>query len=183
MTSPGLATTMEGAAPTDPAASGASAPTSSSFYLALRLLPPERRTAMYAVYAFCRAVDDIADNEGPRPERVAALDDWRRAIDALFAGHPAPALGDLHTATRRYDLQRADFEALIDGMAMDVTDDIVAPARATFDRYVDRVASAPGRLSARVFGLEPEAATRLAHHLGRRALSPLLQITNILRDV
>lgn len=158
--------------------SAAPAPKSSSFYLALRLLPPERRAAMYAVYAFCRDVDDIADSEGPAAERLAALDGWRAAIAALFAGRPDPALADLAVATQRYHLRRADFEALIDGMAMDVEADIRAPSRATLDLYVDRVASAPGRLSARVFGLAPDAAEALALHLGRA-----LQLTNILRDV
>lgn len=157
----------------------APAPRKSSFYLALRLLSPAQRQAMYAVYAFCRAVDDIADSEGPRGERLAALAKWREAIEALYAGHlPSPDLAPLKDAIARYRLEKADCHALIDGMAMDVETTILAPDRTTLDLYVDRVASAPGRLSVRVFGLPGEEGTRLAHHLGRA-----LQLTNILRDV
>jgi phytoene synthase len=80
--------------------------------------------------------------------------------------------------TRRFGLQRADFHAVIDGMAMDVAADIHAPDWATLDLYCDRVASAVGRLSVRAFGLEPAIGNDLAHHLGRA-----LQLTNILRDL
>ncbi len=156
----------------------APAPRKSSFYLALRLLPPRQRRAMYAVYGFCRAVDDIADGEDPRAERLAALARWRAAIADLYAGRPRRGLEPLDEARIGYDLRQADFEAVIDGMAMDVEDDINAPDRATLDLYVDRVAAAPGRLSVRVFGLAERAGIDLAHHLGRA-----LQLTNILRDL
>ena len=154
------------------------APRKSSFYLALRLLPPPQRHAMYAVYAFCRAVDDIADGDRPRAERIAGLAAWRAAITDLYAGRAVPGLEPLDEARRRYGLLEADFAAVIDGMAMDVEDVVVAPDRATFDLYVDRVAAAPGRLSVRVFGLAEAPGVALAHNLGRA-----LQLTNILRDL
>lgn len=151
----------------------------SSFYLAMRLLPKQKRAAMYAIYTFCRAVDDIADDAGgSRAERNAQLHAWRRAIDSLYRGAPEPPALFLHDPVLRYGLRKEDFLALVDGMAMDVTEDICAPDLATLDLYCDRVASAVGRLSIKVFGMEDEPGFRLAHHLGRA-----LQLTNILRDV
>ncbi|HVY58566.1 MAG TPA: squalene/phytoene synthase family protein, partial [Xanthobacteraceae bacterium] len=150
----------------------------SSFYTAMRILPRPQRDAMFEIYSFCRKVDDIADSEGPRAPRLAELEDWRRRIDAIFAGRPEPDTQGLARAVRDFDLARDDFLAVIDGMEMDVREDIRAPDSATLDLYCDRVASAVGRLSVRVFGMEPKAGVRLAHHLGRA-----LQTTNILRDL
>jgi len=150
----------------------------SSFYAAMRILPRAQREAMFQIYSFCRQVDDIADSDGPRPERLAALQQWRDDIDALYQGHPPPRLADYVTSVRKFDLKREDFLAIVDGMEMDVPQDIRAPDIATLDLYCDRVASAVGRLSVRVFGLPEADGILLAHHLGRA-----LQLTNILRDV
>jgi phytoene synthase len=150
----------------------------SSFYAAMRILPREQREAMFQIYSFCRQVDDIADSEGPRDERLAALQQWRDDIDALYQGHPPARLKDYVASVRTFDLQRADFLAIVDGMEMDVPQDIRAPDAATLDLYCDRVASAVGRLSVRVFGLAEHDGIQLAHHLGRA-----LQLTNILRDI
>jgi presqualene diphosphate synthase len=150
----------------------------SSFYSAMRILPADQREAMFQIYSFCRKVDDIADSDGPRPERLAALQQWRDDIDALYRGQPPARLADYVAPVKRFDLQRADFLAIVDGMEMDVPQDIRAPDLATLDLYCDRVASAVGRLSVRVFGLPQGDGTALAHHLGRA-----LQLTNILRDI
>jgi squalene synthase HpnD len=150
----------------------------SSFYAAMRILPREQREAMFQIYSFCRQVDDIADSDGPRPERLAALQQWRDDIEALYRGHPPPRLKDYVASVQNFDLQREDFLAIVDGMEMDVPQDIRAPDFATLDLYCDRVASAVGRLSVRVFGLPREDGILLAHHLGRA-----LQLTNILRDL
>jgi len=150
----------------------------SSFYAAMRILPQEQREAMFQIYSFCRQVDDIADSDGPRPERLRALQQWREDIDALYRGQPPARLADYVASVKRFDLQRADFLAIVDGMEMDVPQDIRAPDLATLDLYCDRVASAVGRLSVRVFGLPQEDGILLAHHLGRA-----LQLTNILRDI
>jgi squalene synthase HpnD len=151
----------------------------SSFYLAMRILPREQREGMYAVYGFCRAVDDIADDGSiPRAERFVALDRWRQSIDAMIDLQKPVSVAGLAETTRRFGLERRDFHAVIDGMAMDVTADVRAPDWATLDLYCDRVASAVGRLSNRIFGLVPPDDELLAHHLGRA-----LQLTNILRDV
>jgi presqualene diphosphate synthase len=150
----------------------------SSFYAAMRILPHEQREAMFQIYSFCRQVDDIADSEGPRPERLAALQQWREDIDALYQGHPPQRLRDYVASVQRFGLLQEDFLAIIDGMEMDVPQDIRAPDLATLDLYCDRVASAVGRLSVRVFGLAQDDGILLAHHLGRA-----LQLTNILRDI
>lgn len=167
---------MSAIAETQPAA--AQRASGSSFYLAMRIMPKPQREAMYEIYSFCRRVDDIADDGGPRDTRHEQLRQWRDDIDALYAGKPSSHLSDLARAVRTFDLQREDFLAVIDGMEMDVVADILAPDFATFDLYCDRVASAVGRLSVRVFGMEREAGLALAHHLGRA-----LQMTNILRDL
>ena len=144
----------------------------------MRILPRAQREAMYEIYSFCRAVDDIADDPGPREPRRRQLAQWRADVDAIYAGSPPPALGGLARAVRTFDLQRQDLLAIIDGMEMDVIADIRAPDRATLDLYCDRVACAVGRLSVRVFGMQHDAGLALAHHLGMA-----LQLTNILRDL
>jgi phytoene synthase len=150
----------------------------SSFYRAMAILPREKRDAMFEIYSFCRAVDDIADEGGAWAEKCAGLEQWRHDIDALYGGRsPGLAVG-LVTPLRRFGFLREDFLAVIDGMQMDVDADIVAPDAATLDLYCDRVASAVGRLSVRVFGLPEPEGIALAHHLGRA-----LQLTNILRDI
>jgi phytoene synthase len=144
----------------------------------MRILPRGQREAMFEIYAFCRAVDDIADDPGPREGRLEALDNWRSDIAAIYAGAAPARLAGLARAVRDFDLNREDFLAIIDGMEMDVRADIRAPDRATLDVYCDRVACAVGRLCVRVFGMSREAGLALAHHLGRA-----LQLTNILRDL
>ena len=150
----------------------------SSFYAAMRILPRAQRDAMFLIYSFCRQVDDIADSDGPRDERLAAIQQWRDDIDALYEGHPPPRLRDYAATVKRFGLKREDFQAVIDGMEMDIPQNIRAPDLATLDLYCDRVASAVGRLSVRVFGMPEEDGILLAHHLGRA-----LQLTNILRDI
>lgn len=150
----------------------------SSFYAAMRMLPQEQREAMFQIYSFCRQVDDIADSDGPRQQRLAALQQWREDIDALYQGRPPARLRDYVASVQRFGLEREDFLAIVDGMEMDVPQDIRAPDLATLDLYCDRVASAVGRLSVRVFGMPRDDGIALAHHLGRA-----LQLTNILRDI
>ena len=119
----------------------------------MRILPRAQREAMFEIYSFCRAVDDIADDPGPRDQRQAALDQWRRDLAALYAGAPPPQLVGLAEAVRGFALDQEDFLAVIAGMEMDVVADIRAPDRATLDLYCGRVACAVGRLSVRVFGM------------------------------
>lgn len=150
----------------------------SSFYAAMRILPAAQRDAMFLIYSFCRQVDDIADSDLSPERKQSDLQQWRDDIDAVYAGKPRSRLSDYPTTIKRFDLQREDFLAIIDGMEMDAREDIRAPDWATLDLYCDRVASAVGRLSVNVFGLERSDGIALAHHLGRA-----LQFTNILRDI
>ncbi len=151
-----------------------------SFYWAMRLLAPDRRNGMYAVYAWCREVDDIADGERPVAHKLSALADWRNEIDELYAGQPPHHLvaRALREPLLRYSLRREDFLAVIDGMEMDAREDIRAPDLRMLDLYCARVASAVGHLSVHVFGDTSEAAHKVADSLGRA-----LQLTNILRDL
>src|ERR1700745_377394 len=125
----------------------------SSFYTAMRILPREQREAMFQIYSFCRQVDDIADSDGPRADRLPALQQGHTDIDALYQGRPPARLRDYAPSVQKFALRREDFLAIVDGMEMDVLGDIRAPDLATLDLYCDRVASAVGWLSVRVFGL------------------------------
>ncbi|WP_051928839.1 presqualene diphosphate synthase HpnD [Thermopetrobacter sp. TC1] len=154
---------------------------SSSFYWAMRLMPRPKRQAMFALYAFCRRVDDIADDPLSLPgEKRERLQRWRRRIDILYdKGQGEESITRaLAAAIPVFDLRREDFLAIIDGMEMDADGPIVAPDMATLDLYCDRVASAVGRLSVRIFGERGDLGREVAHHQGRA-----LQLANILRDV
>jgi len=108
-----------------------------SFYGAMRLLPRERREGMYTIYAFCREVDDIADDTAPPAQKQAALAAWHREIDELYAGSPQQLVARaLVEPVERYRLRRDDFHAVIDGMEMDAAEDIRAPDLATLDLYL-----------------------------------------------
>ena len=158
-----------------------------SFFWAMRLLPKERQQAIFAVYAFCREVDDIADEEGVDAEKRKALGQWRDAISGLYKSpqdytaiddNMAATLFVLSYAIKDYDLNEADFQAVIDGMEMDARGPVALKTMSALDLYCDRVASAVGRLCVPIFG-QPDAKGReVADHLGRA-----LQLTNIIRDV
>jgi presqualene diphosphate synthase len=170
--------TTEPQATADPAALQAQV-SGSSFYAAMRVMPKAERAAMFAIYSFCRMVDDIADDgTRPRAQRATALDRWRADLAALYADRPAGPASFLKDAVHNFGLRQADFLAVIDGMQMDVDADIRAPDLETLNLYCDRVAVAVGRLSIRIFGMEERPGLELAHRLGRA-----LQLTNILRDL
>ena len=157
----------------------APAAASSSFYAAMRVLPRQQREAMYHVYAFCRAVDDVADNGGSSGVRLADLVQYRDDIEQLYAtGHRTSRTRDLAGPIAQYGLLKEDFIAVIDGMEMDIVRDLRAPEWKVLDLYCDRAASAVGRLSVRIFGMEEAPGIELSHNLGRA-----LQLTNILRDI
>jgi squalene synthase HpnD len=150
----------------------------SSFYLAMRILSREKRAAMFEIYSFCREVDDIADEDRPRPQRLELLSAWRQNIEALYSGSVPNGLENLARGISRFDLRKEDFLAVIDGVEMDARADIQGPSLDELELYCDRVACAVGRLSVRVFGMNEIEGKALAHHLGRA-----LQLTNILRDI
>lgn len=153
-----------------------------SFYWAMRMLPLEKRRAIFAVYAFCRTVDDIADSADAAAGKVAALSEWRAEIDRLYrdagaSGASAPSI-PLASAIADFGLERAAFIAIIDGMEMDAMGPIIAPTMAELETYCSRVASAVGLLCIRIFGDKSEDGRAIAASLGLA-----LQLTNILRDI
>jgi squalene synthase HpnD len=151
----------------------------SSFYWAMRFLPAQKREALFAIYAFCREVDDIADGDLSREDKIVALDRWRRKVEDLYAGKPGDEITRaLHPAVITFKLRKKDFIAVIEGMEMDARGPVVAPPLDELDLYCDRVASAVGRLCIHAFGEPTPAGEQLSYHLGRA-----LQLTNILRDV
>ena len=151
----------------------------SSFLRGMRVLPAARRQAMFAIYAFCREVDDIADEPGETAVKLAELGAWRDEVERLYAGRPATLTGQaLVGPVGAYDLPKDEFLALIDGMEMDAREAMVAPTMAELVLYCRRVAGAVGMLSVRVFGADGPAARELAVVLGEA-----FQITNILRDL
>ncbi len=150
-----------------------------SFYWAMRILPEEKRRAMFAVYAFCREVDDIADDPGEVAEKLIGLGRWRDEVERLYDGAPRqPISRALLGPVRRFDLKKADFLAVIDGMEMDAADRLRIANMDELNLYCDRVACAVGRLSNRVFGVDEPTGDHLAMALGQA-----LQLTNILRDL
>lgn len=151
----------------------------SSFYWGMRLLPPPKREAMFAIYAFCREVDDIADGDLPASEKRRALDDWRDEVEALFAGRPSrPTSMALLEPVTRFELPKSEFHLMIDGMAMDA-DDVMEPlSMGELERYCRAVAGTVGMLSMTVFGQRGRDLDR-----GAIALAEALQLTNILRDL
>jgi presqualene diphosphate synthase len=150
-----------------------------SFHAGMAMLPRTRREGMYAFYAFCREVDDIADDGETLEKRKAGLQQWRGYITDLFRGQSDNTItAALSPAVKRFNLIEKDFQDIIDGMEMDAGSPICAPDFKTLDLYCDRVASAVGRVSVRIFGDDREQAMAVSYHLGRA-----FQLTNILRDI
>lgn len=152
-----------------------------SFAAGMAILPRPRREAMHAIYAFCREVDDIADDPAMNvSDKRARLGDWRREIDRLYEGRPTfSAAIALQAPVRAFDLPKNEFLMMIEGMEMDAAGPIVAPSMETLFAYTRRVAGSVGLLSMPVFGApKGEASDRFALSLG-----DALQLTNILRDV
>src|SRR5262249_43905643 len=132
----------------------------SSFNAAMRILPGPRREAMFEIYSFCRAVDDIADQAGPREARRQALAHWRRKIDSLYCDSAdkrlmRKGLEGLNRAILAFGLRREDFQAVIDGMGMDVETHNQAPEFATLRLYCDPLGSAVARPSVCAPGMPP----------------------------
>jgi 15-cis-phytoene synthase len=152
----------------------------SNLALAFVLLPTAKRAGMSALYAFCREVDDIADDDSlPVAERRAGLAAWRRDLDHAYSvGTPdLPVMRELKPVIAAYRLPRSLFEELLAGVEMDL--DVQRYANyAALDQYCYRVASVVGLLSIEIFGYRDPACRDYAIALGKA-----LQLTNILRDV
>ena len=141
-------------------------------------LPPPRRRAITALYAFCREVDDVVDETTDPGIAAAKLAWWRTEVSAAFSGAPQhPVAQALAAIVREFPLQETDLQMVIDGMAMDLDrhryldfDDLL--------RYCDRVAGVVGLMSAEIFGYANPATRVYARDLGIA-----FQLTNIIRDV
>ncbi len=152
----------------------------SNLALAFVLLPRAVRRDMTVLYAFCREVDDIADESNlPVEERRARLNSWRKELDRLYQGQEAqtPLGRELASIIHTHVLRREWFEEHLHGVEMDL-DHTRYPDRQSLDLYCFRVASVVGLLSLPIFGARDPSATDYAIHLGKA-----LQLTNILRDV
>jgi len=154
---------------------------SSNFYYAFMLLAAERRRALYAVYAFCRFVDDITDDaagDAAVGDASALLALWRQELDNVFAGSPTRAIARaLAESVRRFHIPRRYFEEVIDGVAMDLSRNRYATF-SELELYCHRVASAVGLICIEIFGYTNPSAHTYAQRLGLA-----FQLTNIVRDV
>jgi phytoene synthase len=150
----------------------------SSFYYSFLFLPPEKRRAITALYAFCREVDDIADEVSDAGVARAKLAWWRTEVANLFAGHPQhPVTRALQPFLATTGIDAARLNEIIDGMEMDLTHHRY-PDFAALRLYAHRVAGVVGQLSASVFGFANPSTLEYAESLGIA-----FQLTNIIRDV
>ena len=150
----------------------------SSFFWGMNVLDPERKRAMFSIYAFCRIVDDIADEIKNKRLKIEKLKSWKKKINNIFESKKLKSSieKELKIAVEKFQLERLDFYAIIDGMMMDAKSDIKFPKKKDLELYCDRVAVAVGYLSIRIFGLS-EKEKKYAFYLGRA-----FQLTNIVRD-
>tara|TARA_R110002049_G_scaffold28779_10_gene98217 strand:+ start:1509 stop:2342 length:834 start_codon:yes stop_codon:yes gene_type:complete len=150
----------------------------SSFYYGFLCLSAPRRRAIMALYAFCREVDDIVDENDDQDAARAALDEWRAELDRVYAGTPQHPVGRaLADVVEQFDLPQEQLLEIVDGMEMDLDQHRYADFNA-LRLYCYRVASVVGLLSAEIFGYRERATLRYASDLGLA-----FQLTNIIRDV
>ena len=149
-----------------------------NFYYGFISLPEPKRQAIYAAYAFCRQCDDAVDNQGSTQEKLHALEAAKQRLSQCYVGRPAdPVTIALHDAVTRYPIPIAYFEALIEGMAMDIK----TTRYQTFEAlrgYCYRAASVIGLICIEIFGYRQSQARTFAVDLGIA-----MQLTNILRDL
>ena len=150
----------------------------SSFYYSFMFLPPERRQAITALYAFCREVDDVVDECHDVQVAQAKLDWWRNEVRQVYGGQPQHPVGQaLQDIVQRFPLPMEQLLEIIDGMQMDLSQTRYLDWKA-LNLYCYRVASVVGLLSAEIFGYTNRQTLKYAHDLGLA-----FQLTNIIRDV
>ncbi|MCM8626267.1 presqualene diphosphate synthase HpnD [Accumulibacter sp.] len=150
----------------------------SSFYYSFLFLPPERRRAITALYAFCREVDDTVDEWQDPGVAATRLAWWRHELAAMSAGQAQhPVTQALHQASASFNLPEEQLREIIDGMEMDLQQTRYLDFRA-LSLYCYRVASVVGLLAAEIFGYQDRRTQKYAHDLGIAC-----QLTNIIRDV
>jgi phytoene synthase len=150
----------------------------SSFYYSFRFLPQDKRRAITALYAFCREVDDVVDECSDENAARTTLNWWRTEVAAIYQGVPQhPVARALLPLVKKFNLQQAHLQEIIDGMEMDLTRHSYA-SFAELQPYCYRVASVVGLLAAEIFGYTDRDTLKYAHDLGLA-----FQLTNIIRDV
>ena len=151
----------------------------SSFYWGMRCLPEKKKRAMYSIYAFCRTVDDIADDNRPINFKKKELDKWIKKINLLykFTHQKDSLLKELQFSINEFGLEKKDFLSVIDGMKMDTKTKITFPSTKKLIAYCEKVAVAVGYLSIKIFEIEKISGKQYAYSLGMA-----LQLTNIARD-
>ena len=151
----------------------------SSFYWGMRCLPEKKKRAMYSIYAFCRTVDDIADDNRPINFKKKELDKWIKKINLLykFSHQKDSLLKELQFSINEFGLEKKDFLSVIDGMKMDTKTKITFPSTKKLISYCEKVAVAVGYLSIKIFEIEKISGKQYAYSLGMA-----LQLTNIARD-
>ncbi len=152
----------------------------SSFYWGMKLLPANKRRGMFAIYAFCREVDDIADSlTNSKALKEKKLGQWKKDIGKIFKRFSLDTClkRELDYSIVNFKLQKKDFISIIDGMLMDVKQNIQFPSSKIFKLYCERVAVAVGYLSIKIFGINSKIGNNYAYELGMA-----FQITNIVRD-
>jgi phytoene synthase len=150
----------------------------SSFYYSFLFLPPERRRAIMALYAFCREVDDVVDECNDISLASTKLAWWRQEVERIADGQPQHPVGQaLQAAGREFSLPREQLLEIIDGMEMDLQQSRYLDFKG-LSLYCYRVASVVGLLSAEIFGYKDRGTLKYAHDLGMA-----FQLTNIVRDI
>jgi phytoene synthase len=150
----------------------------SSFYYSFMFLPPNRRRAITALYAFCREVDDVVDECHDPAIAATKLVWWRHELAQLYAGKPEhPVTQALQPALAEFNLPQEQLLEIIDGMEMDLQQSRYLDFKA-LSLYCYRVASVVGSLAAEIFGYQDRKTQKYAHDLGMA-----FQLTNIIRDV
>ncbi len=150
-----------------------------SFYWGMKLLSRDRKRAMFAIYAFCRTVDDIADNDQKKKIKLSQLKDWKYKINKLYNNLPSDSITrELLKSKNKFGLKKEDFLSIVEGMQMDIVEEIIYPSKKKIELYCNRVAGAVGCLSMNIFGIESDLGRSYAKILGKA-----FQFTNILRDL
>ncbi|MEO6423311.1 MAG: presqualene diphosphate synthase HpnD [Candidatus Nitrotoga sp.] len=150
----------------------------SSFYYSFMFLPPGKRRAITALYAFCREVDDVVDESSDDNVARTMLAWWHTEVTAIYTGTPQhPVARALMPVVKQFELPQEHFHEIIDGMEMDLQQHQYVDFKA-LQQYCYRVASVVGLLAAKIFGYTDPNTLKYAHDLGLA-----FQLTNIIRDV
>ena len=150
----------------------------STYYWAMRLQPPHLRESIFALYAFCRVIDDLVDGPTPLEMKQMSLNKWRQRIDHLYDGKPDhPLTTSLSYSVETYDLPKQCFEDFLDGMQMDLDGLMRSPHQSILEHYCWRTAGSMGELTLKIFGIKHKENRDLARDIGKA-----MTLTNILRD-